>query len=225
VQAQQVGAEHELERVLGGEVVAGLRGLVARGRGAEVELAVDHRDLVADLGGQPAQELPVGHVALGDVLVDGAGRVDPAGRDPGPLGDLLGDVGVGDAGVGLGDAAPEQPVRLVEAAQDRARAERVEVGLDRGDLALDELLAARGGLRDQRHRDLRPDLRPRAFDERALGIAEGEHEHVGQGHAVLDDPGGQLALQLGGQRLAADLDASLVAGLLLLLSHAGHPRR
>src|SRR3712207_8829822 len=55
-----------------------------------------------------------------------------------PLGDLAGDVRGGHLGVGLGAAAAEEPVGVVEAADDGEGGAAVELGLQRGHLAGDQ---------------------------------------------------------------------------------------
>ena len=77
---------------------------------AEVQRAVDDDDLVAGLGGEHRQELPVGCVPLHDRLVDDAARAGLALLQPVAAGDLAGDVAVRHVEVGLGDRAALEAV-------------------------------------------------------------------------------------------------------------------
>ena len=131
--AQQVSAQLEDQRMPGRP--AG-RGASAAGAGrAELELVVADRDLVTDLPGQPAEEVPVAHATLRHVVEDGRGRFDGADAQAGPPGDLHRHVRRGDLGVGLRVAAAEEPVGQVVAADQGEGAGGVEVGLQGGDLA------------------------------------------------------------------------------------------
>ena len=189
-ETQQIGAQLEHQGVLA-LGAARSRRAGRRGGRAEAELPLADGDLEAHVGRQSLHQLPVAGAGLGDVLVDRGGAGDVAGAEPGALRDLEGDVGGGHLRVGLGTAAPEQPVRRVVPAEHGERAARVELGLQGRDLTRHQregCLAVAG-----RHRDLhrRSDLRPRLREHEVGRVAEPQLEEVGVLLAVVDEGGGE----------------------------------
>ena len=115
-----------------------------------------------------------------------AGRIDLADRQAGAVGHRPGDVGVGDVLVGLRPAATVQPVRLVVPAQHGAQPGRPVVGLEAGQLTLDQGFrrTARWGHFD---RDAVADGGMQAAQDVAVRIMEGDREHVREMLVVIDD--------------------------------------
>ena len=133
----QVVAEDQLQRIRVVLVVPGLGRPGGLDRPPEIELAVIHGQLVADLASPRLQEVPVGLVGLRDMVKGAAGGVDLADRQAGAVGHLAGDVGVGDILIGLRAPAAVKPVRNVIASQDGPALSRVVLRFQAGDLALD----------------------------------------------------------------------------------------
>ena len=144
------------------------------------------------------------------------GGVDAAGGKSSSLGHLLRNVGIRDVLVALGRASAEEPVGLVEAAHRRERPGRLKLRLKRRHLGLgDQLVAAHGSIRDHRDGDPLADLDLRPLEDAAVRIAEGQHEHVRESEAVVDEGGDEQRGDVIGERLVVDLDVERVARLLI----------
>ena len=181
----QVHAPHEgraagVGRLARLRPVGGDRGLLEQERVA-VDAAVEARP-----DRQRVQEVEVGLVDLEHVVVRALGLVHVR-LEAGVGRELLRDVGQLHVLVGLGDPAGGEAVRLVVAAHDRARPERVVVRLDRGDLALDEDRLALVGLRRGRDLDRLADLEARLAQEVPLRVPEHDRERVGHRQAIDDE--------------------------------------
>jgi hypothetical protein len=186
-------------------------------------------DVDGDLGagprGQPAQEVPVALVGLRQLGVGGAGQaggvVDPAHRQAGPLGDLPDDLGDGHVRVRGHPAAGHQPVCAVHAADLCHRRAAFQLGDERGDVAVEQHLGA-GAVADvhrQPHR--RADGEAGLGQDAAVGVAEAQHEQVGQVAAVVHVRVAEQGGHVGRQRASAHLDHE--PARVDLLSHDRHP--
>jgi hypothetical protein len=225
-QRDQVDARLEDERVLGRRRALG--GRVRRRLGQpEVQRAVRGGDLRAAAVGQPRQELPVGDVVLAQLRVrrvaETGHRVDDAREQSGALGDGADDFGDAHVRVGGDAAAPEQPVRPVEAADLEELAVGVEVELDGDDLTGHEPLRGTGFGGRHRHLDERAHGEVGLRDHELLRVAEAQVAGVGQiaagGDAGLGEHGGDV----GRQRHPVDRDDRRVREALV--GHAATARR
>ena len=100
-----------------------------------MQRAAGHGKDHTGLDGQPVQEVPVADAVLRHVLQHRALGVDRARLDSGALGHLADDVRGGALQVGFNAASPEQPVGMVQAADDRVQAIVVHFRFEGSDLA------------------------------------------------------------------------------------------
>ena len=100
---------------------------------------LDHDDLAADARGEAPEELPVGLVALLDEGLDAAGALVRLGRQAGPLATFLATSATVMSWYGVCAGAVEG-VGAVVAARTSTVGARAELGLDGGDLPLEQLV-------------------------------------------------------------------------------------
>jgi hypothetical protein len=204
----EVEAEHQLKRIRRCEV-SRLGCLGGLGRPAELELPIDHGELETDLPGPPLQELPVAQVDLRHIPVGHGSVVDLPQLQPRSLGHPSNDVRVGDVSKRVRDPTAMKAVGRIVAPNGGVAPRRVELRLDRRDLARDQWLA---GLFTQwrgEHPDPGADPDACLLEDISARIAEPELEHVREVQIVVDHRTLQTQIELVPQEAPVDFHPRL----------------
>ena len=215
----QVVAKHELQWIGVVLVIAGLGSARRLHRLAEIEFAVFHAHLEADLPRARLEEIPARLVGLRHMVEGDACGIDLADLQAGTLGNLAGDVRIRHILIGLGFAAPVQPVGLVVASQDGAQPGGVVFGFEPGDLTLDQGLGATAR-RCHLDGDGRTNIDVELADDVASGVVEADGKHVGQVLVMINDDLLEQRRDRTGERGSIDLD---VGPEMMGLGHSSFP--